>query len=169
MWEREPGLFGRLRRRASRREGAIAPRPAIPAAAAPPPSAPPAPAGTGPAVTTPPPRVLVVATDRRFRAVTSTLLTQRGCEVSVYPARGDIRAQASRQRVDVVVLDATASLTTAAHTAARLQSLRPKVGLVAVSSDPRDRLDALAVIPKWGSLDGLYRAIESARPRGAHV
>ena len=115
------------------------------------------------------PRVLVVATDRRFRAVTSALLTQRGCEVSVYPTRGDIRAQASRDHVDVVVLDATASLTTAARTAARLQTLRPKVGLVAVSSDPRDRLDALPVIPKWGSVEGLYRAITDAHPRGAHV
>lgn len=53
------------------------------------------------------PRVLVVATDRRFRAVASTLLTQRGCEVSVQAPRGDIRAQASRERVDVVVIDAT--------------------------------------------------------------
>jgi DNA-binding response OmpR family regulator len=118
---------------------------------------------------TAPPRVLVVATDRRFRAVASTLLTRRGCEVSVYPARGDIRAQASRERIDVVVIDATASLTTAAHTAAQLQTLRPQVGLVAVSSDPRDRLEALPVIPKWGSVDSLYRAIESARGRGVHV
>ena len=116
-----------------------------------------------------PPRVLVVATDRRFRAVTSTLLTQRGCEVSVQAARGDIRTQASREQVDVVVIDATASLTSAAETAARLQTLRPQVGLVAVSSDPRDRLVALPVIPKWGSLDGLYRAIESARTRGGDV
>ena len=162
MWEREPGLFARLRRRASRRGGAIAPRPAIPAS--PPDTA------VAPLVeTAAPPRVLVVATDRRFRAVTSTLLTQRGCEVSLYPARGDIRAQAARDRVDVVIIDATASLTAAAHTAAQLQSLRPKVGLVAVSSDPRDRLTTLPVIPKWGSLDALYGAIESARPRGVHV
>ena len=65
-----------------------------------------------------PPRVLVVATDRRFRAVASTLLTQRGCEVSVHPVRDDIRAHAARERIDVVVLDATASLTGAAETAA---------------------------------------------------
>jgi len=113
-----------------------------------------------------PPRVLVVATDRRFRAVASTLLTQRGCEVSVHPVRDDIRAHAARERIDVVVLDATASLTGAAETAARLQTLRPQVGLVAVSSDPRERLATLPVVPKWGSVDDLYRAIESARTRG---
>jgi CheY-like chemotaxis protein len=113
-----------------------------------------------------PPRVLVVATDRRFRAVASTLLTQRGCVVSVHPVRGDIRAHAARERIEVVVLDATASLTAAAETAAQLQTLRPQVGVVAVSSDPRDSLATLPVMPKWGSLDGLYRAIESARTRG---
>jgi CheY-like chemotaxis protein len=113
-----------------------------------------------------PPRVLVVAADRRFRAVASTLLTQRGCEVSVHPVRGDIRAHAARERIDVVVLDATASLTAAAETAAGLQTLRPQVGLVAVSSDPRDRLATLPVVPKWGSLDDLYHAIECARTRG---
>lgn len=116
-----------------------------------------------------PARVLVVATDRRFRAVTSALLSRRGCEVSVHPPGGDIRAQAARERVDVVVIDATASLTAAAHTAARLETLDPKVGLVAVSSDPSKRLAALPVIPKWGSLEGLYRAIERARPGAAHV
>ncbi len=113
-----------------------------------------------------PPRVLVVATDRRFRAVASTLLTQRGCEVSVHPVRADIRDHASRERIDVVVIDATASLTAAAETAARLQTLRPQVGVVAVSSDPRDCLATLPVVPKWGSLDDLYRAIENARTRG---
>ena len=169
MWEREPGLFGRLRRRASRRGGATAPRPAIPGPASTPSAAQPRAVREPLVAATSAPRVLVVATDRRFRAVVSTLLTQRGCEISVHPARGDIRAQASRERVDVVIIDATASLTTAAHTAARLQTLKPKVGLVAVSSDPRDHLDALPVIPKWGSLDRLYRAIEAARPRGVHV
>lgn len=87
----------------------------------------------------------------------------------MYPARGDVRAQAFHEGVDVVVIDATASLTSAAHTAARLRTLRPRVGLVAVSSDPRDRLATLPVIPKWGSLESLYRAIEIARPRSAHV
>ncbi len=112
------------------------------------------------------PRVLVVTTDRRFRAVASTLLTQRGCEVSVHPVRGDIRAQAARERIDVVVLDATASLTAAAEASAGLQTLRPQVGLVAVSSDPCDRLATLPVVPKWGSVDDLYHAIECARTRG---
>ena len=122
-----------------------------------------------PDAATRPPRVLVVATDRRFRAVASTLLTQRGCEVSVHPVRDDIRAHAARERIDVVVLDASASLTAAAETAARLQTLRPQVGLVAVSSDPRERLATLPVVPKWGSVEALYRAIESARNRGHDV
>jgi PleD family two-component response regulator len=110
-----------------------------------------------------PARVLLVAADRRFRELACTLLTQRGCWVTVHERDLDVRHQAARDRADVVVLDATGSLTAAAETAARLRSLRPHVGLVPVSSDPRDRLCALPVIPKWGTADVLFLAIERAR------
>jgi hypothetical protein len=115
-----------------------------------------------------PARVLLVAADRRFRELACTLLTQRGCWVTVHERDLDVRDQAARDRADVVVLDATGSLTAAAETAARLQSLRPHVGLVPVSSDPRDRLHALSVIPKWGSADVLFLAIERARQERRH-
>src|SRR5947208_461225 len=40
-----------------------------------------------------PTRVLIVAADRRFRAVASTLLTQRGCRVNVHEGARDVREQ----------------------------------------------------------------------------
>jgi hypothetical protein len=114
------------------------------------------------------PRVLLVAADRRFRELACTLLTQRGCWVTVHERGLDVRDQAARDRAEVVVLDATGSLTAAAATAARLHTLRPQVGLVPVSSDPADRLCALPVIPKWGPADTLFLAIERARQERRH-
>jgi hypothetical protein len=114
------------------------------------------------------PRVLLVAADRRFRELACTLLTQRGCWVTVHERDLDVHDQAARDRAEVVVLDATGSLTAAAATSARLQALRPQVGLVPVSSDPRDGLCALPVIPKWGSPDTLFLAIERARQERRH-
>jgi DNA-binding NtrC family response regulator len=111
-------------------------------------------------------RVLLVARDRRFRTVTSALLAQRGCSVSVDDGSEEVPLRAARDRAEVVVLDATSSLTAAAQTAARLQALQPPVGVVAVSGDPHPRLNALAVLPKWGSFDSLYLAVQGARKRG---
>lgn len=110
-------------------------------------------------------RVLVVASDRRFRAVTSTLLTQRGCVVSVDDGSGRLPEGSAGERAEVVILDATRSLTAAARTAARLESLRPPVGVVAVSADPSERLAALPVLAKWDSFDALFGAVQRAGGR----
>ena len=98
-------------------------------------------------------RVLLVAADRRFRAAASALLAQRGCWVSVHDDSEEVRERAARERAQVVVIDASSSLTAAARTAARLQTLRPAVGVVAVSNNPHEQLTALPLLPKWGSFD----------------
>ena len=110
-------------------------------------------------------RVLLASSDRRFRAVASALLRQRGCAVSVHDRADEVTERASLERIEVVVLDATDSLTATAHTAARLQTLRPRVGVVAVSGDPGEQLTALPVFSKWGSFDALLQAIEQAKGR----
>ena len=114
-------------------------------------------------------RVLVVAGDRRFRTVTSALLAQRGCSVSIHDGSCEIPQSAARERADVVVLDATRSLTAAALTAGQLRSLRPPVGVVAVSSDPLEQLPTLPVLPKWGSFDALFGAVQRMRGQDADV
>lgn len=108
-------------------------------------------------------RVLLVANDRRFRAVASTLLTQRGYSVAVGDHSQDVTEFAAREGADVVVIDATASLTSIARDVARLEALRPRVGVVVVSAEPRDGLIALPLISKWNSFDVLFGAIEHAR------
>jgi CheY-like chemotaxis protein len=107
-------------------------------------------------------RVLLVADDRRFRALASTLLSRRGYSVAVCARSADIVKVASSEAVDVVVIDASASLTTAARDGARLGSLRPPVGIVAVSADSHSGLLALPVVPKWSPCEALFDAIEHA-------
>ena len=117
-------------------------------------------------------RILLAADDRRFRALAATLLSRRGFTVSVCPRDADVSALARRERAVVVVLDASASLTTAARDAARLAALEPPVGIVAVSGEDHCGLTALPVVAKWGPFDALFAAIERARtslPRHAEV
>jgi CheY-like chemotaxis protein len=110
----------------------------------------------------PPPRVLLVTSDRRFRALASTLLSQRGYAVIVSRGSEDVSELAERERADVVLLDASPSLTAVARQAARLASLPTPVGVVAVSGESADSLAALPVLAKWSSFDEVLTAVERA-------
>lgn len=107
-------------------------------------------------------RVLLAADDRRFRALAATLLSRRGYAVSCCARKCDLADAARREAADVVVLDASASLTTAAQAAARLSALDPPVAIVAVSTDAHPGLHALPVVSKWGPAEALFAAIERA-------
>lgn len=111
---------------------------------------------------TSPRRVLLVADDRRFRALAGTLLTRRGYAVAVCGPREDLIEAAVREAADVVVIDASSSLTAAAREAARLGALSRPVGIVAVSAERHCGLAALPVIPKWSPFEALFSAIERA-------
>ena len=121
--------------------------------------------GTGPTRA----RVLLVARDRRFRALASALLTRRGYSVAVGDGKADLAELAVHEGADVVVIDASSSLTATARDAARLRTLRPPIGVVAVGAEPQQSLTALPVISKWHSFDALYAAIEQARSDNAHT
>ncbi len=107
-------------------------------------------------------RVLVIASDRRFRAVAATLLTRRGYAVAVGARGEDIVDLARRVRAEVVVIDASQSLTVAARQAAQLEVLRPRVRVVTVSADAGSALAAMPVLPKWTSFDDVCAAIDRA-------
>jgi uncharacterized protein len=109
-------------------------------------------------------RVLLVGTDRRFRAVAAALLTRRGCSVAVGDRIGNAAELAKRHGSEVVVLDATAQPAAAAQDAARIEALRPPVGVVVVRDAPIEGFAAPRAVAKWGSFDQLYGAIEHARP-----
>jgi CheY-like chemotaxis protein len=107
-----------------------------------------------------PGRVLLVTTDRRFRALASTLLSQRGYAVIVSRGSEDVSELAERERADVVLLDATASLTAVARQSARLGSLPTPVGVVTVSGESAGSLAALPVLAKWSSFDEVLIAVD---------
>jgi uncharacterized membrane protein (UPF0127 family) len=111
-------------------------------------------------------RVLVLGGDRRFRSLTALLLMRRGCTVRFGELNGGVDLT-ELGATDVVVLDAGSSLTAAARDAAQIETLDPPVGVVIVGEEPQQSLTAIPVVPKWGSFDDLYGAIERARPARA--
>jgi uncharacterized membrane protein (UPF0127 family)/CheY-like chemotaxis protein len=115
----------------------------------------------------PPMRVLLIAHDRRFRAVASALLTRRGCAVTTSPAASRLATAVKRDQIDVVVVDAGEMLTAAARTVATIEELRPPVGVVLVADEAEIGLDHLPVLAKWGPFEDIFAAIEQAeRDRG---
>jgi DNA-binding NarL/FixJ family response regulator len=113
-------------------------------------------------------RVLVVARDRRFRAAASTLLAGRGCAVSLHAEVEEVADRAARERPQVVVIDATTLPGAAARTAARLEAMRPPVGVVTVSDEPHEPhgQPAALPLPKWGSFEALFAAVQRASRGG---
>ena len=109
-------------------------------------------------------RVLLVGKDRRFRSVAAALLTRRGCAVTLGEPVANVAELAERENAEVVVIDAGSSLTVATREAAQIQTLNPPVGVVLVRDEREEDLSAIPVLAKWGSFDGLYGAIEHARP-----
>jgi CheY-like chemotaxis protein len=116
-----------------------------------------------PKATTDANRVLVVGTDRRFRSVAASLLSSRGCAVTLRDRMTDVAELAKREGAEVVVLDAGMSLTAAALEAAQIEALDPPVGIVVVGDEPEESLSAMPVLEKWGSFDDLFHAVEQAR------
>lgn len=108
--------------------------------------------------------VLLVGKDRRFRAVTSALLTRRGCAVTLGDGLDVAAVRASRESFDVVVVDADSSPITAPHDVANLHKLDPPVGVVVLSDAPKPSVPTGPVLAKWGPFDQLYAAITTARP-----
>jgi uncharacterized membrane protein (UPF0127 family)/CheY-like chemotaxis protein len=113
---------------------------------------------------TDPTRVLLVGADRRFRSVAAALLTRRGCQVTLAEKTTNVANLAGRGEADVVVFDMGTSLTDAAYAAAQVEALEPRVGMVIVGDEAEQGLSAMPVLPKWGSFDVLYAAIEHAQP-----
>jgi DNA-binding NtrC family response regulator len=110
-------------------------------------------------------RVLLITPDHRFRVVASAFLAQHGCSVISAERITDAARWARRVAADVVILDASTSLTAAVREAARVHALEPSVGIVMVAEGAAYELTAMLVLAKWDSFDGLYSAIEAELAR----
>jgi uncharacterized membrane protein (UPF0127 family) len=111
------------------------------------------------------PRALLITPDHRFRAVASAFLGQHGCSVTSGARITEAARWARLAAADVVILDASISLTAAVREAARVQALEPPVGIVMVAEGAAYELTAMLVLAKWNSFDGLYSAIEAELAR----
>lgn len=106
--------------------------------------------------------LLVVSSDRRFREMAAVLLARRGCEVVVADETGGLAQRIEREEIEVVVIDASRSLSAAARVAAAVQAMSRPVGIVVVEENPRATLANLQTLPKWGAFGELFAAIERA-------
>lgn len=106
-------------------------------------------------------RVLIVSRDRRFLGLARFLLTRDDLLVESTSKPGELfeRVQAG---ADVVVLDGSGSIASAARAAAEIEALYPGVGLVVVADDARPTRSAFRLLPKWGSLANLGEEIRRA-------
>lgn len=109
-------------------------------------------------------RVLLIASDRRFRAVASALLTRRGCSVTLGEWTASVAELARREAAEVVILEAGFSPAAGAREAAHLKTLDPLVGVVIVGEAPFAGQSSVRLLSKWGSFDGLYEEIQRVRP-----
>jgi uncharacterized protein len=111
-------------------------------------------------------RVLLVGKDRRFRSVTSALLTGRGCTVTLGDRFDLSTMRANRETFDVAVIDVDSAPLAAASEAAGSQIFDPPFGVVFVTDARSPSVPAVPVLTKWGPFDQLYSAIRTARPTG---
>jgi DNA-binding NtrC family response regulator len=106
-------------------------------------------------------RVLVAARDARFNRVAGFLLARRGFEVEVLRRPSALLETVSRHAIDVVIVDASDSVSEAARAVAAIEALRPHITAVVVADDPADADGALRVLPKWTSLETLVANLEA--------
>lgn len=94
-------------------------------------------------------RVLLVGHDPHFVRVVRFLLERHGFLVSATRRGGDALGAVERHRANVVVVDTTGSVASAARLVAAIEALYPSVGVVAVGEDPSDRMSSFHVLPRW--------------------
>jgi uncharacterized membrane protein (UPF0127 family) len=101
-------------------------------------------------------RVLLGTRDDEFLRLAQFLLTRNGFAVESTKKVLNAVDLVGRQRLDVVVLDASDSLSEAARTVAAIEALHPQVGVLIVSDDERPRpTSGLEIVEKWEALETL--------------
>ena len=107
-------------------------------------------------------RVLVAASDARFGRVAGFLLARRGYDVEILRRPSTVLDAIARVGADVLIVDATDSVSDIARLLAALEALHPHVTAVVVADDPAELAgDPLRVLPKWTSLETLVLNLEA--------
>jgi len=107
-----------------------------------------------------PVRVLVSTSDEKFLRLTRFLLTRDHFQVESTKRVAKTVDLVSRHHSDVVVIDATESVTDAARAVAALEALHPDARIVVVyDGEPPRWTSGLKVAEKWQALETLPREI----------
>lgn len=111
-----------------------------------------------------PPRVMVAVADARFTRLACFLLSRRGFDVQSTKRPRELLELLDRRRVDVAILDGTASFTDAARLAGAIEALHPEVSVIVVAENPEavEPIGNLRLFPKWTAFDELAHSIERA-------
>ena len=94
-------------------------------------------------------RVLVAGRDPHFIRVATFLLERHGFLVTTARRPADALGLIERHRANVVVVDTTSSVASAARLVAAIEALYPLVGALAVGEDASDRMPSFRVLPRW--------------------
>ena len=117
----------------------------------------------GPASPTRPIRVLLATRDDDFTRLAHFLLTRNGFTVETTKKMSQAVDIVGRLWMDVVVLDASESLSETARTVAAIEALHPQVSVLLVSDDERPKPNAaLQVADKWEAMETLTDDIRRA-------
>ena len=108
-------------------------------------------------------RIVVSTRDRRFRRVAEFLLTRQGMRAEFERDTDAAVELAERTRPDVVLLDGSRSLASAARGLNRLSVLDPSIRVVVVGDGEDETPKTLSVLPKWGPFAEILTAIQVDR------
>jgi uncharacterized membrane protein (UPF0127 family)/CheY-like chemotaxis protein len=108
-------------------------------------------------------RVLLATRDDDFLRLAHFLLTRNGFRVETTKKVANAVDLVGRYLLDVVILDATESLTETARTVAAIDALHPQVPVLLVSDDERPKpTGKLEIADKWEAMETLPDDIRSA-------
>ena len=100
--------------------------------------------------------MLLASRDEEFLRLAQFLLTRNGFAVESTKKIVNAVELIGRERLDVVVLDASDSMSETARTAAAIEALHPQVGVLLVCDDERPRpATGLDMMEKWEALETL--------------
>ena len=107
-------------------------------------------------------RVVVAGADARFARVAGFLLARRGFEVELSGRPSNVLDFLSEKGADIVILDATDSLSEAERSLAAIEASHPHVTVVLVADEVAEtRFGTHQIFPKWTSLETLILNLEA--------
>lgn len=107
-------------------------------------------------------RVVVAGADARFARVAGFLLARRGFEVELSRRPSNVLDFLSEKGADIVILDATDSLSEAMRSIAAIEASHPHVTAILVADEVAGtQYGTYQILPKWTSLETLILNLEA--------